>query len=194
MWSKPWNLTEAFTIGIGLVTTGLLLQYTVGPVDWDMLAWPVNAVLLALLVTGMAAVWWAGTRRGIYACHWLGGLDNAIGALGWVVVATLVMGLTRQVPFNAPTLHDNPLDALGLTRMLSFWPLVLLYLWLTFSLGVVVLRRLIPFHWRNVPFLLLHAGLLMVMLCGTLGSADMQRLKMYVAKSTPEWRALTDDG
>ena len=33
MWSKPWNLTEAFTIGIGLVTTGLLLQYTVGPVD-----------------------------------------------------------------------------------------------------------------------------------------------------------------
>lgn len=194
MWSKPWNLTEAFTIGIGLVTTGLLLQYTVGPVDWDMLAWPVNAVLLALLVTGMAAVWWAGTRRGIYACHWLGGLDNAIGALGCVVVATLVMGLTRQVPFNAPTLHDNPLDALGLTRMLSFWPLVLLYLWLTFSLGVVVLRRLIPFHWRNVPFLLLHAGLLMVLLCGTLGSADMQRLKMYVAKSTPEWRALTDDG
>ena len=126
MWSKPWRLTEAFTIGGGLVTTGLLLQYTVGPIDWDMLAWPVNASILAVLVAGMVTVWWSGTWHKIYACHWLGGLDNAIGALGCVVVVTLVMGLTRQIPFNAPTIHDNPLDALGLTRMLSFWPLVLL--------------------------------------------------------------------
>jgi hypothetical protein len=35
-------------------------------------------------------------------------------------------------------------------------------------------------------------GLFIVLVCGTLGSADMQRVKMYCEQGKPEWRALNE--
>ena len=42
MWNRPWKMKEGFAIGISLITVGVLLQLTVGPVAWETFAWPVN--------------------------------------------------------------------------------------------------------------------------------------------------------
>ena len=50
MWTKPWRLREGFVIGAGLLVTGLMLQLSIGPIDWQSFAYPVNVIVLALLL------------------------------------------------------------------------------------------------------------------------------------------------
>ena len=47
MWNKPWKLREGIMIGAGLLVTGILLQATVGKIEWDWIAFPVNVIVLA---------------------------------------------------------------------------------------------------------------------------------------------------
>ena len=195
MWNQPWKLAEGFLIGAGLIVTGLLLQFTVGPIDWNVFSFPANIIVLAvfLFLIGMAFAF----RKKVYAFRFLASYLSAIPALCYAVVLTAVMGLTRQVPGTQP-----PADALGLTRMLSFWPFVLIYVWIAFILGMVTLKRLASMvsakqerSWkRDVPFLLNHLGLFITMLSATLGNADMQRLRMTINSEGPEWRATDDTG
>ena len=60
MWNKPWKMKEGFLIGGGLLALGLLLQIALGPIDWSLLAWPVNLVLLVLLLSFVCLqiCWW----------------------------------------------------------------------------------------------------------------------------------------
>jgi ABC-type transport system involved in cytochrome c biogenesis permease subunit len=98
------------------------------------------------------------------------------------------MGLTRQQEGGS-----------WLNDMLSFWPFVLVYVYMTVILGVVTLRRIFRFQvsgfkWkRDIPFLLNHLGLFVALTTATLGNADMQRVKMITSIGQPEWRALTQE-
>ena len=113
MWTKPYSLREGFTIGGGLVLTGLMLQLSIGPVSWDAFAYPVNVIVLAVLLVICLAIWLL--RRKVYALQFIGTYKAAIPALVYAVVLTMLMGVTRQSTYPA----DN--DPLGLTAMLSQW-------------------------------------------------------------------------
>ena len=95
------------------------------------------------------------------------------------------MGLTRQLK-----------DGTWLNNMLSFWPFVLIYVYMAVILGVIILRRLMHLSsWkRDVSFLLNHLGLFIALITATLGNADMQRVKMITTVGEPEWRAMTQEG
>ena len=181
MWKKPWTLKEGFLIGAGLIVTGLLLELTVGAVDWDVFAWPTNIIVLAVFVLLIIAAYCC--RSKVYAFRFLGTFQAAVPALAYAVALTIVMGLTRQT-----------IDVRGLNNMLSFWPFVLVYVYMAFILGLVTLRHVCHFHWkRDIPFLLNHLGLFIALTCATLGNADMQRLKMLTTIDQVEWRALDAD-
>lgn len=187
MWNKPWKLTEGFLIGGGLVVVGLLLQISVGGINWEAFAFPVNIVLLAVYWLAMMAMY--ALRGRVYAFRFVTSYASAVPALVYAVVLTAIMGLTRQVPEGHPSA-----DPLGLSKMLSQWAFVWVYLWLSVIVAQVTIHRLVHFRWRDVPFLLNHTGLLVVLLCATLGNADMRRLKMTVHLSSPEWRATDNNG
>lgn len=185
MWTKPWGLKEGVAIGCGLLATGILLQATLGRIDWTAFAAPVNTVVLAgylSLLTAMHLL-----RRRIYLFRWLSTYTAAVSALAWVAAAAVAMGLTRQLPAD----HPSP-GVLGFSQMLSQWSFVLLYLWLTTSLGLTVLRAGFPLRRSKIPFWLSHAGLFIALVCATLGNADLQRLKITAQTGRAEWRA-TDD-
>ena len=180
--TKAWSIKHGLLLGGGLALVGLLLQFLLGPIDWQLISWPVNVYLLLFFVMLVVALHLM--RGAFYPVRWLTSLPAAIGVLLWITAITLVMGLVKQQPSTQP-----PADALGITRMLSFWPFVLLYGWLALSLALVVLQRLLSFKWRNVPFLLLHGGILVSLLTATLGSADMQRMNLITTVGATEWRA-----
>lgn len=46
------------------------------------------------------------------------------------------------------------------------------------------------FQKRELPSIISHIGLFIFIICGTLGSADMLRLKMYCEEGKPEWRGI----
>jgi len=195
MWKKPWGIKEGLVIGGGLVITGLLLQYSAGGVNWQLLAWPANIVLLLLLTAVVIAAHLL--RRKAYPVRFLSTPKAAVAALSYAVVLTIIMGLVRQRPSEyAPLLHSEHTlaDVIGISQMLSFWPFVLIYAWMALILALTILRRATKFRIADIPFYLNHLGLLVVIMCATLGSADMRRLKMTINTEEPEWRATDNTG
>ena len=183
MWTKPYGMKEGFLIGGGLLAAGLALELSVGQVKWDAFAWPVNGYVLGgfLVLITIAFL----LRKKVYAFQFIGTYQAAIPAMVYAVMLTIIMGLTRQ-KVGGSWLND----------MLSFWPFVLIYVYITVILGVITLRRIVTIVnlKRDIPFLLNHLGLFLALTTATLGNADMQRLKMITAIGEPEWRALDANG
>lgn len=187
MWSKPWSYKEGALIGAGLLVIGILLQITVGGIDWSRFAFPVNVIVLVVYIICLATMHLL--RKRVYLFGWLSHYSAAVSALLWVVGLTVIMGLIRQVPSG----HASG-DILGFSQMISSWPFVLLYFWMVTALGLTILRASFPFKVRRLSFLLNHIGLFIALLTATLGNADMQRLKMTTRMGNAEWRATDDKG
>ena len=187
MWTKPWNMKEGFLIGGGLIFAGLMLELSVGPVKWDAFAWPANGIVLAVFLAIIDYLFLL--RKKVYAFQFIGTYHAAIPAMVCAVVLTVIMGLTRQ-----------QVNGTWLNNMLSFWPFVLIYVYLTVILGVVTLKRIhsLTSHLSpltsHIAFLLNHLGLFIALTTATLGNADMQRVKMICSVGQPEWRAMEQGG
>ena len=187
MWNKPWTMKEGFLIGGGLIFAGLMLQLSVGPMVWDAFAWPANGLVLSsffVMLTTMVYL-----RKKVYAFQWMTTYQAAIPAMVYAVVLTIIMGVTRQ-----------QVNGTWLNNMLSFWPFVLIYVYLTVILGLTIHRRFRRIFRgqgtmkHDIPFMLNHLGLFIALTTATLGSADMQRVKMITAIGEPEWRAMEQSG
>ena len=186
MQTIPYGMKEGFLIGGGLIMAGLMLELSVGPVNWDAFRWPVNGIVMTAFLSIIALIYLL--RKRIHVFQFIGTHQAAIPALVYAVVLTIIMGLTRQ-----------EVNGTWLNNMLSFWPFVLIYVYVAVILGQIILRRtkrMVYGPWsmvnlkRDIPFLLNHLGLFLAMTTATLGNADMQRLKMITVKGEPEWRAL----
>jgi hypothetical protein len=175
---KPRGMAGGGLVCLALVVVGALLQMAVGPVRWDGMAWPVNGFVLAVLLFGIVLMHLCRGRVGLFL--WMATLQAGIPAMVACALMTILMGVTRQVPSG-----HQPADPFGITSMLSFWPFVLVYLWLVVLVGMVCLSRLRA-KWRNIWFQLNHLGLFIALVSGTLGNADMQRLHMMVREGSSE--------
>ena len=187
MWSKPWSYKEGLIIGAGLLVIGALLQITVGGINWNLFAWPVNLIVLSVYIIVLIAMHLL--RKRVYLFGWLSHYSAAVSSLVWVVGMTVVMGLIRQ----APSGHASN-DILGFSQIVSSWSFVLLYLWMATALGLTILRTSFPLKFGRLSFLLNHIGLFIALIAATLGNADMQRLKMTTRMGNAEWRATDDKG
>ena len=185
MWNKPWKYREGIAISVGLLITGALLQVSIGPVEWLVFMWPANIIALVILIVALGLFY--ALRPKVYLFKFMTQVEAAVPALAAASVLTIIMGLSRQVPEGRPAI-----DPIGLTRMLSFWPFVLIYLWNIVIVAEVGIQQLMHFQKRFIPSLISHLGLFVFVTCGTLGSADMQRLKMYCEEGKPEWRGIDD--
>ena len=183
MWNKPYTLKEGTAIVAGLLVTGGLLQVTLGPLEWGLFAWPANFITLILFVFLLIVAYLL--RKRSYFCLFMSTMQAAIPAIAAAAILTLIMGVTKQVAEG-----KRPMDPVGLTKMLSFWPFILVYVWMTAILGEVTINQIARFSWRRFPTLVSHVGLFLILTCGTLGSADMLRVKMYCETGQPEWRGL----
>lgn len=187
MWNKPWTMKEGFLIGGGLIVAGLALELSVGPVVWDAFSWPANGIVLAGFLLLIAVLFLL--RKRVYAFRFVSTYQAAIPAMVYAVILTIIMGVTRQ-----------QIGGTWFNDMLSFWPFVLIYVYIALILGVIILRRLSTFHLslvtlkRDIPFLLNHVGLFLALTTATLGNADMQRVKMITSVGESEWRALDNNG
>ena len=183
MWNKPYTLKEGAAIVAGLLVTGGLLQVTLGPLERGLFAWPANFITLILFIFLLIVAFLL--RKRSYFCLFMSTMQAAIPAIAAAAILTLIMGVTKQVAEG-----KRPMDPVGLTKMLSFWPFILVYVWMTAIVGEVTINQIARFSWRRFPALVSHVGLFLILTCGTLGSADMLRVKMYCETGQPEWRGL----
>ena len=190
MWQRPWRWGEGVCVCAGLMLTGMVLQLTIGGVAWQQLGSPVNVIAALVYVIAICITY--ALRKKAYFVRWAMSRYAAVSCLIAVVSLTFLMGIVRQTSGSVG--GHNPIDILGLNRMLSFWPFVLVYVWMTIILGLVTVRQICSFRLVGLPVLLNHLGLFVALVCATLGNADMQRLKMTVQVGQTEWRAIDDAG
>ena len=187
MFNRLWKMKEGFVTGAGLILVGLALQYSVGPIDWSAFAFPINAICLVLYLAFLALIYALRHRVRLFSFFFT--TEAAVPTLVYAALLTVAMGLTRQV---AP--HERAIDPIGLTRMLSFWPFVLIYGRLTGIVGLIAIRQILHFRLRELPSLLSHLGVFIAIVAATLGSADMERVKLTASMDMPEWRATHEQG
>lgn len=183
MWNKPYSLKEGTAITIGLMLIGLILQFTIGPLEWGLFMWPANIIALTIFVALLLVVWLL--RKHFYFFRFMASMQAAVPAIAGAALLTIIMGVTRQLPEGRLAA-----DPIGLTKMLNFWPFILVYVWMTAITGEATILQLSRFSWRRLPSFVSHLGLFIVLTCGTLGNADMQRLKMFCEQGKVEWRGL----
>ena len=183
MWVKPWSMKEGFLIGGGLLFTGLLLQVALGPIDWNLFAWPANLVVLILLLALIGAMY--ALRRKVYAFEWMMHAGAAVPCLAYAAGLTMLMGLLPQVRMGGIP---------WLSQMLRFWPFVLIWTRMMVISALAALNHLLRWKLREIPFLLNHLGVVVAIVAATLGNADIQSLQMTVFTDEPEWRAVDDAG
>lgn len=135
----------------GLVFIGLILHLCTGGLDWSSFAWPLNVYLAIVYVAVLVILYLV--RRKVYFVRWAMSYQAAIPSLIFVVFLTFIMGITKQVPASVPR-EDVPLFG----RMLSFWPFVLVYFWMTTIVGLVSVRYLFSFKLSKIPFFVQSPG------------------------------------
>ena len=79
MWTKPWSYREGSAIALGLIIVGLMLQYSVGPLEWKIFMWPANLIVLAVFVLFVIATY--ALRKRVYAFRFMMSVEAAVPAL-----------------------------------------------------------------------------------------------------------------
>lgn len=186
MWNNIWGIKEGIMTCGGLIAIGLVLHLFTGAVDWNNFAWPFNIYILVIYAIILIVLFIL--RKKLYFVRWAMTYNAAVPSLIAVVFMTFVMGVIKQVSSSAMG------DVSIFNRMLSFWPFILVYLWMTSIVGLVSIKHLASFRISGIPFLLNHFGLFVALVAATLGSADVQRLTMNTRIGQTEWRATDVDG
>ena len=183
LFKKPWSLADGFIFGGGLILLGFLLQAIFGPVNWDLIASPVNLILLLALLVLVTVVYVMREKAGFFG--WLGSPEAAVPAISCALFLTIIMGLTAQIPERG-----------WLGNMVTFWPFVICFVWLTVSVGLSAfggIRRVVH-SWKAIPYTLIHLGFFVTLVCATLGSADKRDLEMTLHEGETVSTASTEDG
>ncbi len=186
MWNNTWGIKEGIMTCGGLIAIGLVLHLFTGAVDWNNFAWPFNIYILVIYAIILIMLFIL--RKKLYFVRLAMTYNAAVPSLIAVVFMTFVMGVIKQVSSSAMG------DVSIFNRMLSFWPFILVYLWMTSIVGLVSIKHLASFRITGIPFLLNHFGLFVALVAATLGSADVQRLTMNTRIGQTEWRATDADG
>lgn len=175
---KPWSFKEGLIFGCGLLVASILLQTVFGNIDWRLMAWPINAITLCILIVCISIM--QLIRKKVYLFAWLSTKSAAVCSMAFTIIVTIVLGLIAQSSKRMPYVpwYNN---------LTSSWPFVTMYVWLTLSLGLTILKVCLE-RWtlRTVPFLLNHLGLFITIVTATLGNADMQQLRMIVGQESIE--------
>ena len=189
MWQFPWAYKESFAIVLGIIIIGSILQFFLGSFNFFFLAYPVNLIIgVTLLLTLIGLVFFRKTS--FY--RWLSGVPLAVTLIGFMLCFTLIMGLTPQVT----EIKEGSIDLfsrLGFSQMTTSWSFVLLYLFLLFSLGSLILRKLITFKRTEFAFYFTHIGLWVLLFSAGLGASDIKRYVMHVYEGQVEWRVYDKD-
>ncbi|MFO8128697.1 MAG: cytochrome c biogenesis protein ResB [Bacteroidales bacterium] len=172
MWKYPWGYREGFIITLSVMVAGFAMQLVKGS-GVHLPGWPVNGIILVVFILYLILV-----HR--YVKHplirWLSSSGAAIASISVFTLLVLLMGF---IPQKDPQANDF-LKMTGLDHITRSWAYLLTSLFLLIVLGFTIMRRTLPFSIKNTAFFLNHAGLWIVIVAASLGSADLWRLSMSV--------------
>lgn len=188
MWQSPWGYPEALLIAYGLIFIGFALELALGGNSFQAIVFPLNIIVGAVFIVAAILVYFL-IRKG-KGIKFLIGIPASMGAIAALSFLVVVMGVTSQTPMEGRELVSK----LGLNRMTSSIPFLLINIYLLFVLTLVIMHKLVPLKWKNWGFICSHLGLWITLFAAGLGSGDLQRLRMDLYENQIEARAYNAQG
>ncbi len=172
---------QGFLISLFIIITGFGLDLVSGGRGVALPSWPMN--LFVVLSFAFLLIFTHIYYRDLTAVKWLSRVPASVSSIILFTLLTLIMGMTKQ---NNPE-SSAFMKMTGLDHVRSSYVFMLSGLYLLTTLGLVILRRITPIKYRNIGFTLNHLGLWIIVMAGSLGSGDLQRLNVYVNENESVW-------
>lgn len=186
MWSYPWKYAESFSIALGILITGMIMEVALPPAGTFIPSWPGNLIMLGvILMVGFVLL---AFRKISNIVQWLGSGYAAVALTAAFTLLIIIMGLIPQ----RPSMHFY--HQWGWTHINASWPFYIIGLLMVFSLFLSVSNRIRKPNSRNIIFTLNHLGLMLILLAGGLGKSDFKELTMKLKMNEPVWYAYNSQG
>jgi hypothetical protein len=183
LFQPPWKYSEGFIMALILMAAGFLIEIATPQPGISIPSFPFNMYAGMAFITTIVFLHFF--YRDDQFVRWLSTMPAATSSILLITLLTILMGVFDQTDPEA----EGIFAALGLTHMKNSWVFLLAQLYVLTSLGLVTLRRTIPLKKKNIGFLLNHAGLWIVIAAASLGTGDLQRLRMELHRGEPVWYA-----
>lgn len=172
LWDHPWGYGESFIIAAELLLFGFIIEFLTHGQGLSPVSMPANIYILAAFTGILFSLRIFFNQNPVV--KWLSGVPAAVSSIVSFGVITLLMGFIPQTE-----VHESAfIDLIGLTHLKSGWPILFTQIFLLTSLGLVSLKRIVPFRGKNIGFLLNHVGLWVTLVAALLGSGDLKRLSI----------------
>ncbi len=168
----------------GIISAGFLLELF--NIKHFSLTFPYNLYFILLLIVILLAVKIFFSKTFFF--KWFSSLENSL------VVITAFALLVILSAFIPPQKTNVFFNKLHLNNIIASYPFIFTYIYLIFTLGLVVLRRINNnYSFRNFAFFFNHFGLWLILIGAGLGSADFVKLDMIVKLNKTVWYGYTDE-
>lgn len=181
LFKPPWKYREGAVVAVALLLAGFMIEMITPQSGISIPTFPFNMYAGIAFITTIAFLHFF--YRDVHMVRWLSTIPAAISAIGLITLLTILMGVFNQ---DDPSGSGLP-EAIGLTHLKNSWPFLMAQLYMLISLGLVIMRRSIPFKKKNTGFILNHAGLWIVIASASLGTGDLNRLKMDLYEEETVW-------
>jgi hypothetical protein len=178
---------QGFIIALVLFVLGTALEWMTGGRGALLPRWPANLQFGIGFIALLLFVHFYYRQNPII--KWLSRVPAAMTAVVFFTFLVLALGLTKQNEPDASLLSK----LVGLSHIRNSYTFLLAGLYLLTCLGLVSLRRLTPFTFKNIGFALNHVGLWIIVFAGSLGSGDLERLTIYVEEGQSVYYAYDKD-
>ncbi|MCL3780000.1 hypothetical protein EMN47_06315 [Prolixibacteraceae bacterium JC049] len=187
MWQAPWGYRESFSISVGLLFIGWLLEWFSNAPLVEIASYPTNRYMAVIWLTVGAVLFF--TARKNFLVKWLSSVPAAIASVGLLALLSLFLGFFAQTPNDT-----SILGRLGISHMTDSWPFLIAILWVIICLEMAVLKRIRRFKWKDTWYILSHLGLLIAIIGGVFGAPEVERLVMNAFEGRTIWMAQQPDG
>ncbi len=164
---KIWGYTESFVVSFEIMILGFVVEIFLKGRGVTPPHLPYNLYMVLALVAILVFI--HITYRHTPFIRWFSSVPCSVSAISVYALLVLLLGFIPQEGDQSRWLQLT-----GLSHLKNSWPFYLVQFYLLISLGLVALRRGIPFKMKNLGFLLNHFGLWITLVAAGLGAGDQK--------------------
>jgi hypothetical protein len=166
-----WGYSESFFVAFEIVIFGFIAEIFLKGRSVKTPQFSLNLYIALALMGTLAFIHFRYRHKALV--KWLSSIPCSVSAISIYALLVLFLGFIPQQEEQAGWLQIT-----GLSHLKNSWPFLFIQVYLLVPLGLVILRRGIPFKMKNLGFLLNHAGLWIILVAAGLGSGDLKRITM----------------
>ncbi|MBK8808200.1 MAG: cytochrome c biogenesis protein ResB [Bacteroidales bacterium] len=178
--SEKWGYRESTVITVALFLIGVLLQFAIPTIEIEKLKFPFSLAIALIFVNAIVLSYFGLKHARLI--QWLASVPAAISSISLLGILTLAMGFIPQT-------NDASNNLLGIHNLLNTWYFIFAIVFFLITLGFVSLKRLVPFKWKNIGFILNHFGLWLAVFAGIIGNADITDVSISLQENRTSWIA-----